>query len=129
MARKAFVAGAEKRISHPDDKENPTVYVIQAIPFRIRSWISDQAMEVGSNHYASGKIAALGLQAGLKNIENLLDEGGNAIPISTSHIKANGLTHECIDVKHLDQIPPGDVAWLQSELLKFTTTSEDEVKK
>lgn len=133
MARKAFISGATKRISHPDDKDNPTIYIIQSIPFRVTNWVRDNAFTtvpgVGM-HFNAGRSASLSLQAGLQGIENLLGADGKPVAIEQTVIAlAGGGKHVCVSESALDLIPPEDATWLTLEIAKFTNVVEDEVKK
>jgi hypothetical protein len=133
MARKAFVAGATKRISHPDDKDNPTIYIIQALPYRVTNWIRDNAFTtlpgIGS-HFHAGRTAQMNLQAGLLGIENLLGPDGKAVEIKTTTIDlAGGGKHTCVDPTALDLLTMEDAAWLSDQIIHFSTATEEEVKK
>lgn len=133
MARKAFISGATKRISHPDDTENPTIYTIQAIPYRVTNWVRDNSFVavpgVGVQFHA-GRSAALSLQVGLLGVENLLGADDQPVKIDTTviHLNGNG-KHVCVSETVLDLIPPSDTTWLTLEIQKFSGVSEEEVKK
>ncbi len=133
MARKAFISGATKRISHPDDTENPTVYIIQAIPFRVTNWIRDNSFTTIPGQgvqFNAGRSTSLSLQVGLSGIENLLDAEGKPVAIEQTVIPlAGGGKHVCVAESVLDLIPPSDATWLTLQIAKFTGVTEDEVKK
>lgn len=133
MARKAFISGATKRISHPDDTENPTIYTIQAIPYRVTNWVRDNSFVavpgVGVQFHA-GRSASLSLQVGLQAVENLLGPDGEPVKIESTVIALNGGgKHVCVAESALDLLPPGDATWLTLEIQKFSGVVEDEVKK
>jgi hypothetical protein len=142
MAIKAFIAWQRKRITHPDDVPagpddkdfKPTVFVLQAVPNSAVNHVRDMAYSstgVNGMSFSAGIAASATLQAGLADIENLLDpKTGEPVVVALDKVKLpSGVEYMCVAREVLDLIPPDVTNWLTLQLNNFSNLSEDDAKK
>lgn len=141
MAIKLLAVGEVRHITHPDDKENPTVFTLQPTSQRVDTWVRDQVYArvatvdpdnpKDEGHmsvlYSPGLAGLLTMATHLRNIENLQDADGKPVVIKRQKITLyGGLEHEFVDPVSFDHIPPKVQAWLLAEINKeVKPTGED----
>lgn len=144
MARHALTTGQTKRISHPDDEDNPTVYIIQALSARASAHVKDQTIQTkavkaekeGENPTVTvntliGTSGLLTLELGLVGVENIISpETGKAVNLldKRSVSLGAGALWSCADPSIIDAIPELDRAWLTEQIRDFSNAGAEEVK-
>jgi hypothetical protein len=141
MPLTALVTAKQHRVPYGDDKEDPTVFVFQAISARAMAYIRDATVSVsfGTGEEAnlgntsvqtkSGLSILLTAQFGLIDIENFLDANGKPMKIKTTVVDlGQGQKWKCVAPEVLDMLPDGVRSWCANQVQRLSQPSEEEVK-
>ena len=135
MAIRALNLHTTKKISHPDDKDEPTIFEIGAIDTRTLSKLNDAALVVGMDpnqpdaeadvKLANKTLAFETVQFGLRGWENLRDDKGD-IKFETESRVIGAKKYEIAKGDLVSLIPEDVVQWLSDEIKKLNNVSKTE---
>jgi hypothetical protein len=137
MAIKALNLHMTKEISHPDDSDDPTIWIIGAVDSRTFGHLSDKSLVVGVDannpdgdadvKLARNNLAFEVVQAGLKGWKNFLDEKGD-VPFKTERKTIGSRVYEVVSGDTLSRIPGNVLRWLADEIMTMNSLGADEGK-
>ena len=135
MAIKALNLMNSKDVTHPEDKDNPTVWSLAALDSRTTGFLADKNTVFTAN--AEGeqdvKISAndlmfMTVQFGLRGFVNFIDHEGNEVQFKTETKVVGNKSYDVCSSEIVALIPVDVVRWLAEQISNFNSVEEGEKK-
>lgn len=135
MAIRAINLTAIKHVSHPDDKDEPTIFNIGALDSRISGMLADDSLVVGVNQngededadvkMARNQLAFKTVQFGLRDFTGFIDDDGE-VTYATEKKSVGGKAYDVAKQDIVARIPSDVLTWLSDEISQLNNLGEQE---
>lgn len=138
MAIRAIALHTSKSLSHPDDKDDPTIWEIGAVDSRVLGMLQDKAARIEVDptqldaetgvSMSQNEVAFMVAQFGLKGWVNFKDEKGD-VQFQTEQKVLGNRKYDVVKSDLLASIPFDVIQWLSTQVEKLNTMKPDEAKQ
>ncbi|KRW94357.1 hypothetical protein [Paracoccus sp. MKU1] len=136
MAIKAIDLHTTKTVVHPDDKDNPTKWIIGAVDSRVYGQLSDRSLVVAVDpqrpdeeagvKLAKNQLAFEVAQFGLKGWENFPGENGEPLPYATQSETVGSRVYKVAKGDLVARIPGKVLRWLHQQIVDMNKLDDEE---